>query len=485
MFEDDEDDVREKRTERREEEREKRGRREKKRKGTTYDIQMNTKKMEKKIKRAYKGMKHTGRKVNIRIKANLHERTTNTTTTSNNRISSRTRHGTRREEGENDKQHRHVDEDGVWYKQALRKTERAVNDVLVGSLLSSMNAIYGHAHHPPQATSAKEEDNNNNKILAGHDDVDLLTRRLSSSYRRFYVLETVARVPYFAFTSCLHLFETLGWWRRSEYLKIHFAQSWNELHHLLIMEALGGDERYADRFFAQHASVAYFWLVCGMYLISPRMAYDFQEKIEAHAFETYDDFVKMYADVLKDQPPPDVAVKYYTSGEAGVRMFGNGGGGGGEGGVRKTESLLDVFINVRDDEAEHRDIMHEMQRDRIESSGSSSSNSSSRDATNYDDGMSGDSSGRSHGKKRHQLDHGVIEKGGVQVEMFSQQSQSAEEGRRADDIGMEKHPAMEEEAYGCEGILECVINDLVPTRYGAKVRRRREVTTTTPSEGEE
>ncbi len=30
------------------------------------------------------------------------------------------------------------------------------------------------------------------------------------SYARFYVLETVARVPYFAYISVLHLYETLG-----------------------------------------------------------------------------------------------------------------------------------------------------------------------------------------------------------------------------------------------------------------------------------
>ena len=27
--------------------------------------------------------------------------------------------------------------------------------------------------------------------------------------------------------------------------QVHFAESWNELHHLLIMEALGGNERWA------------------------------------------------------------------------------------------------------------------------------------------------------------------------------------------------------------------------------------------------
>ncbi len=44
-------------------------------------------------------------------------------------------------------------------------------------------------------------------------------------YPRFYVLETVARVPYFAYISVLHLYETLGWWRKADWLKIHFAKS--------------------------------------------------------------------------------------------------------------------------------------------------------------------------------------------------------------------------------------------------------------------
>lgn len=39
-----------------------------------------------------------------------------------------------------------------------------------------------------------------------------------------------------AFMSVLHLYETFGWWRRADYLKVHFAESWNEMHHLLIME---------------------------------------------------------------------------------------------------------------------------------------------------------------------------------------------------------------------------------------------------------
>ncbi|MEH2093056.1 alternative oxidase [Nostoc sp.] len=61
------------------------------------------------------------------------------------------------------------------------------------------------------------------------------------SYARFYMLETIARVPYFSYLSVLHLYETLGYWRKADLLKLHFAETWNELHHLLIMESLGGE----------------------------------------------------------------------------------------------------------------------------------------------------------------------------------------------------------------------------------------------------
>ena len=92
---------------------------------------------------------------------------------------------------------------------------------------------------------------------------------------RFWFLETVARMPYFSYISMLHLYaaarqriprrasrgsppryESLGWWRRSaEAKKVHFAEEWNEFHHLLAMEALGGDALWQDRFFAHHAAI--------------------------------------------------------------------------------------------------------------------------------------------------------------------------------------------------------------------------------------
>ncbi len=39
------------------------------------------------------------------------------------------------------------------------------------------------------------------------------------------MLETVARIPYFAYISILHLYESLGFWRAgAELRKVHFAE---------------------------------------------------------------------------------------------------------------------------------------------------------------------------------------------------------------------------------------------------------------------
>jgi len=79
-------------------------------------------------------------------------------------------------------------------------------------------------------------------------------------YRRFWVLETVARVPYFSYLSVLHLRQTLGA-RESDSMdriREHFAEADNEALHLLVMEELGGGAEFMDRFLAQHVAVIYF-----------------------------------------------------------------------------------------------------------------------------------------------------------------------------------------------------------------------------------
>lgn len=80
--------------------------------------------------------------------------------------------------------------------------------------------------------------------------------------QRFWFLETVARMPYFSYLSTLFLFETLGWWSGgAEVRKVHFAEEYNEMQHLRIMESLGGDTRWSDRFLARHAAIIYFFVL--------------------------------------------------------------------------------------------------------------------------------------------------------------------------------------------------------------------------------
>lgn len=62
--------------------------------------------------------------------------------------------------------------------------------------------------------------------------------------QRFWYLETVARMPYFAFSSCLHLYATLGWYRSPTMMNMHHAEELNEAYHLAVMESLGGDKSW-------------------------------------------------------------------------------------------------------------------------------------------------------------------------------------------------------------------------------------------------
>jgi len=174
---------------------------------------------------------------------------------------------------------------------------------------------------------------------------------------RFWYLETVARIPYFAYNTMIFLYETLGWWRRSAKLKkTHFQEEWNEFHHLLIMESLGGDQSWFDRFVGQHSALAYYWITLLMWLVSPTLAYNFSELIEAHAVDTYAEFMDANKAALRNLPPPEIALRYYEC----------GGERGGEDDIcdateEPISSLYDVFGRIRDDEANHATSMQACQ----------------------------------------------------------------------------------------------------------------------------
>ena len=114
-------------------------------------------------------------------------------------------------------------------------------------------------------------------------------------YQRFWVLEEIARAPYFAFLSVLHFRESMGL-RGPEHLylmKEHFAQSINETEHLEYMESRGGNRYFIDRFVAKHLVLVYYWSNVVYYWVAPRLAYHLSYEVEIHAAETYAKFLAL------------------------------------------------------------------------------------------------------------------------------------------------------------------------------------------------
>ena len=114
-------------------------------------------------------------------------------------------------------------------------------------------------------------------------------------YQRFWVLEEIARAPYFAFLSVLHFRESMGL-RGPEHLylmKQHFEQSVNETEHLEYMESRGGNSYFIDRFIAKHLVLVYYWTNVVYYWVSPRLAYHLSYEVEIHAAETYAKFLAL------------------------------------------------------------------------------------------------------------------------------------------------------------------------------------------------
>ena len=108
-------------------------------------------------------------------------------------------------------------------------------------------------------------------------------------YPRFWVLEEIARAPYFAFLSVLHFRESMGL-RGPEHLylmKQHFEQSVNETEHLEYMESRGGNNYFIDRFVAKHLVLVYYWVNVVYYWLAPVSAYHLSYEVEIHAAETY------------------------------------------------------------------------------------------------------------------------------------------------------------------------------------------------------
>jgi len=122
-------------------------------------------------------------------------------------------------------------------------------------------------------------------------------------FQRFWVLEVIARAPYFSFISVLHFRESLG--LRGEdhvyLMKEHFYQALNETEHLEEMELRDGNKYWIDRFFAKHLVLLYYWIMVVYYLVDSENAYDINMKIEKHAYETYTKYAAYHPEDTKIQ----------------------------------------------------------------------------------------------------------------------------------------------------------------------------------------
>merc|ERR1712070_698807 len=97
-----------------------------------------------------------------------------------------------------------------------------------------------------------------------------------------------------------------------------------------------------------------------LWLISPSMAYNFSELIEAHAVDTYAQFLEQNEDILKQLPPPKIARDYYEGTD--MYLFDQFQTGRPNGSRRpRVQNMYDVFCNIRDDEGEHVNTMKECQ----------------------------------------------------------------------------------------------------------------------------
>ncbi|ADO98508.1 plastoquinol terminal oxidase [Cyanophage S-TIM4] len=117
-------------------------------------------------------------------------------------------------------------------------------------------------------------------------------------FQRFWVLEEIARAPYFAFLSVLHFRESMGL-RGPEHIYLmeeHFGQTLNETEHLEYMESRGGNAYWIDRAFAKHLVLIYYWIMVVYYGLFPVSAYDLNEKVEWHAAHTYEEYLTRFPD---------------------------------------------------------------------------------------------------------------------------------------------------------------------------------------------
>jgi ubiquinol oxidase len=153
---------------------------------------------------------------------------------------------------------------------------------------------------------------------------------------RFWFLETIARMPYFSYVAVLYMYESLGFWEIDGQLKrIHLNEEINEAQHLRIMESIGGDALWWNRFIARHVAMVYYVVLVVLFMASPRTAYMSSELLERHAVDTYEEFAQANKNILMKMPLTQSALDY----------------------LPEAKTFYEVFTNIANDERTHAETM--------------------------------------------------------------------------------------------------------------------------------
>jgi ubiquinol oxidase len=92
------------------------------------------------------------------------------------------------------------------------------------------------------------------------------------------------------------------------------------------------------------------------------MAYNVNQYVEEHAYSTYDAFLQLHEEELKKCPAPAIATQYYRDGD--IYMFDEFQTSSGCIPRRPViNNLYDVFVAIREDEADHVKTMVALQQD--------------------------------------------------------------------------------------------------------------------------
>ena len=155
---------------------------------------------------------------------------------------------------------------------------------------------------------------------------------------RAVVLETVAGVPGMV-AGMLQHFKSLRRMRDDDgWIKTLLDEAENERMHLMIFIKVA-QPNWFERALIIIAQGMFFWFYGLLYLVWPRVAHRMVGYFEEQAVISYTNYLEMIdAGEVENIPAPSIAIEYYD--------------------LSPDATLRDVIIQVREDEAGHRDVNH-------------------------------------------------------------------------------------------------------------------------------